>query len=476
MNEQGFRIGKKAFFNSAAVLLALMLLAGLLTQVLPQSAYDRAIVDGRETLLPETYHTLDGARMSFLRVFTAPFEVLASPDAATIISIMLFILLIGGTFLVLDRSGVLRYIMCAAVQKYAHRKYFLLGVLTFLFMLFGSSIGIFEELVTLVPLGVALALSLGWDTLTGLGLTGLAVGFGFATGMFNPFTVGIAQRLSGLPVFSGVWLRAVVFVLIYALLFAFLYRYAKKIERDPAASLCFGDDQRRREQYQTLDYSILQSAPTKRAVRILLTSLLFIGLYILASVAMPALSDYSLAVMAVVFTLGGLLAGHAARYTNALGRDFLKGMLAVLPGLFLIMMAMSIKYIIVTGHVMDTLLHYTYSGMRSAGPYGSALILYAFVLVLQFFIGSGSAKAALIMPIVAPLAPLVGITRQSAVLAFCFGDGYTNMFYPTNAVLLISLSLAGVSYIKWLKWTWKLQAAVLALTAAILLFAVAIGY
>lgn len=476
MEQQGLRISKKAFIGSAAILLLLMLAAGVLTQTLPQSAFGREMVDGREVLLPQEFRFLEGSPLPFWRVFTAPFEVFASPDAVTMVSIMAFILVIGGTFLVLDKSGVLRYVMAATVRRFGGKKYRLLAVMTLLFMLFGSSIGIFEELVTLVPMGVALAFSLGWDSLVGLGMTGLAVGFGFATGMFNPFTVGIAQQVAGLPPFSGLWLRVIVFILVYALLSTFLYRYAKRIDGDPKLSLTYEEDAPRRAQYQDLDDSILQQTQLKKAAKLLGIVMLCIVSYILSAAVFPELSAYSLPVMAIAFTGGGLAAGRVTGYTSKLFKDFLSGMLAIAPGLILIMMAMSVKQIIVAGNVMDTLLYYAYNSMQSLSPYGAALLLYAFVLLMQFFIGSGSAKAVLIMPVVAPLATLVGLTRQSAVLAFCFGDGYTNVFYPTNPVLLIALGLAGVSYMKWFRWTWKLQLVVLVLTAGLLLFSVAIGY
>lgn len=478
MNETaGIRISKKAFFTSAAILLALMLVAGILTAVLPQGSFDRAMVDGRERVVPGSYHALIADRLPVWRYFTAPFEVFTSDEASMVIVIMLYILLIGGTFLVLEKAGVLRYLMSSTVKRYGAQKYKLLAVMVFLFMLCGSTIGIFEEFVTLVPLGVALALSLGWDSLMGIGMTGMAVGFGFAAGTFNPFTVGVAQRVSDLPAFSGIWLRALVFLVIYGLLYLFLYRYAKRIEADPTHSLTYEDDQKRRGRLGTgVDEDVLKNKNIVRAIRVLGLFLLIVLLYIVAGIFVPSLSDYSLIVMAVLFTAGGIVAGAIARYGKSVMPDFLSGCLSIAPGLLLILMAMSVKQIIVSGNVIDTLLFYASEAISKAGAYGSALLVYAFVLLMEFFVGSGSAKAVLIMPIIAPLADLVGFTRQSAVLAFIFGDGFTNLFFPTNPVLLIILALTGISYGKWFKWTLKLQVAILVVTAAVLCFSVAIGY
>lgn len=478
MNEQaGIRISKKAFITSAVILLLLMLCAGILTAVLPQGSFERTQIEGREMVVPGSYQQVVADRLPVWRYLTAPLEIFVSPDASMVVVIMLYILLIGGTFLVLEKAGVLRYIMSVTVKKYGRSKYKLLAAMVFLFMLFGSTIGIFEELVTLVPLGVALALSLGWDSLLGIGMTGMAVGFGFAAGTFNPFTVGVAQRVSELPAFSGLWLRAIVFLIIFAVVYAFLYRYAKRIEKDPAHSLTYEDDNKRRGRLGTgIDEQVLANPNIKRAVFVLGLFLCAVVAYIFAGIFLPVLSDYSLPVMAVLFTAGGIVAGTIAKYGKSVVVDFLSGCLSIAPGLLLIMMAMSVKQIIVNGGVLDTLLFYASESVMKAGPFASVLLVYGFVLIMEFFVGSGSAKAVLIMPIIAPLADLVGFTRQSAVLAFIFGDGFTNLFFPTNPVLLIILALTGISYGRWFKWTWKLQLLVLGITTAVLLFAVAIGY
>ena len=195
-----------------------------------------------------------------------------------------------------------------------------------------------------------------------------------------------------------------------------------------------------------------------------------------------ALSDLSMIVMALLFLIGGVLSAVASRYTAAskrrfgVLRDFASGMLAILPGILLILMASSIKYIVSSGGVMDTMLYYAATALSGLGPYAAVLLVFLLVLLMNFFIGSASAKAFLVIPLIAPLTDLIGLTRQTAVQAFCFGDGFSNMLYPTNPVLMIALSMTVVSYVKWFKWTWKLQALVAVLCSLILLLCVAIGY
>ena len=195
MNEKdtGLQISRKSFISSVVILFTLMLAAGILTRAIPAGEFERVTKAGREVLVPESYQLIGKVNYPIWRWLTAPIEVLWGPDAATVIVIIVFILLIGGSVAVLDKSGILRYSMQRLVNRFGQRKYVLIGVLVFFFMALGALIGTFEEIVVLVPLTIGLAISLGWDSLTGLGMSLLAAGFGFAAAISNPFTVGVAQ-------------------------------------------------------------------------------------------------------------------------------------------------------------------------------------------------------------------------------------------------------------------------------------------
>ena len=157
-------------------------------------------------------------------------------------------------------------------------------------------------------------------------------------------------------------------------------------------------------------------------------------------------------------------------------KSFGKGVVNILPAVLLILMANSIRFTMTESKILDTILFKTVQLTQNASSGVVVLMIYALALVLELFISSGSAKAFLLMPLIAPIADLSGISRQIAVLAYAFGDGFSNVFYPTNPVLLISLGIVGIGYGKWFKWSGKIQIAVLALTSALLLFANAIGY
>lgn len=476
----GLHVSTRSFLTTVAILVALMVLAGVLTRVLPQGQYARTLdANGNEIVVEGSYVlTPDAERLPVWRWFTAPIEMLGDAQALTAIVIIVFILLVGGAFSVLDRAGVFRYLIAATIRRFGGGKYLLLCLISLLCMALGSTMGLLEETVPLVPLLVLLSLALGWDTLTGVGMSLLSVGFGFAAGTFNPFTVAVAQKLAGVPLFSGLWLRLIVFVLIYALLCVFLVHHAKKVEKNPQISYTFAQDEARRSTLTASgDDEILANKAVGRAALAFVIALGCVFGYVLLALTIPGLSDYTMVVMALALPCGALIAGGISRYNpRGMWKDFGAGLLSMAPGAVLILLSMSVRHIIEQGGIMDTLLHGAYTLLQGMTPFAAILILYAIVLVFQFFVSSAASKAFLIMPLIVPLADLIGLKRQSVVLAFCFGDGFTNVFFPTNAMLLIVLGMMDIPYTKWFKWTWKLQLAVLILTALLLIFAVSVGY
>ncbi len=475
--QYGLKISKKTFLSTLFLLVGIMIFAGILTMVIPQGSYEYIEADGRTVIVPDSYTLTEGAqRLPIWRWFTAPVEVLFTENAITAIMIMLFILLIGGSFMVLEKSGIITHIITSIIRKFGDRKYLLMSVVVFFCMLLGSTMGMFEESVTIVPITVTLALVLGWDTFVGVGMSILAVGFGFAAGTFNPFTVGVTQNLADLPAFSGLALRALFFVIVYGVLMIFLYRYARKIEKNPLKSALYEHDTKVRERYKKeMSLNMEINPKLVAASRVFYISLLLVVCYIIVAFFVSGLSDYSMPVMAVFFTAGALVAGRMAQMKK-LTRSFFKGMGSIAPSVMLIILAMSVTHIMQQGGIIDTILLFFYNQIAGLGSFGGVLAIFAFTLILEFFISGSASKAFLLIPIVIPLADMAGITRQTAVQSVILGDGFTNMIYPTSVVLLIVLGIVGVPYSKWFKWTWKIQGVLLILSALFLLGAVGIGY
>jgi uncharacterized ion transporter superfamily protein YfcC len=476
--KSGIQISRRAFLQSVFILLALMLVAGVATLLIPSGEFARAEVDGREVVLADTFTYTERPDYPVWRWLTAPLEVLAGPEAATIIVIILFLMMVGVAFAVLEHSGILNSGLAKIVSAFGGQKYVLLLAISFFFMALGAFFGIFEEIVPLVPLMIALAYSLGWDAMVGLGMSALATNLGFSAAISNPFTIGVAQRLAGLPLFSGAPLRVVVFLVIYALFAFFLVQYAKKVERDPKKSLVFGEDGQTRAKYGKFE---TKNDKNLRGASIWLVVFgVLIGIIVVLSPFVAILGDIVMPLVGLLFLIAGigtgLLSARDAQDKKAVWRAAGQGAAGIAPAIPLILMAASVKHIIASGGVLDTVLYSASDAFRSAGGFSAAMLMYGLALVIEFFVSSGSAKAFLVMPILLPLADLVNLTRQVAVTAYCFGDGFSNMAYPTNPVLLIVLGLGGVSYGKWLRWTLPLWGGVLVVTSLFLAIAVAINY
>lgn len=535
-NSAGIKLNAKSIIGICILLVAIMVFAGVLTQTLPRGEYysyprntfrlesgdivtladkeSEYTVDGSkdisfedyiarlresgvtinvldsldstdtdsaedvsEMVINGTYHEIDYT-MPIWKIALSLILVFGSENVTTGIAIIMFIVLIGGTFLILDERGILKYIMAVIIRKFGNKKYILLWVMIFVCMLLSSTAGILEESVTLVPIATAITLALGWDSLVGLSISLVAIAFGFTAATFNPFNVMTVQKLADIPIFSGLWLRVVTFVLVYVVLAALVTIYAKRIEKDPTKSICYESDRERRGKYNADEYAGMEfDDKTKSATKAFVVCLGFVMVCIIADFVFKFGGMLSMPGMAILFTVGGLLAGKkSGLHGKELFKGFMKGVKTIAPAIPLVFFILAITYVLSEGMIIHTILNYVYGLISGVSSYSAILLLLAFVVVLEFFIGSGTAKAFLIMPIVAPLAQLVGISGNTVVITFCMGDGFTNLLYPTSGIMIIAIGLVGISYGKWLKYMWKIFLAEGLLSVAIIHFALMINY
>ena len=463
-NKKGLDVSTKSFLTAIAVILVLMIATYILTLVIPSGSYTR-IEDANGNAVIDTdgeFSYVDGG-IPLWKWLLSPILVLGASGSGALIAVIAFLIVIGGIFNSLEKCGLIRFMLDIISERFGNMRYRLMSIIVFFFMALGATIGSFEECVPLVPIVVALSIRLGWNAICGIAMSLLATGCGFASGVFNPFTVGVAQQLAGLPMFSGAWLRIVSFILIYSLLLIFLYRYAKKIER-PVES-------------NSLEVSFITDKKMNRGL-VCFCSILGVGIVtVLCSGFVPALRDYTMVTVALTFLIAGVVATLVGGMRiKSLGSTFLKGALYILPAVAMILMASSIKYTLEESKVIDTILHEIIEITHGMSAWAAILFIYLLVLVLNFFIPSGSAKAFMLIPLIVPIAQVFGISAQLCILAFAFGDGFSNVFYPTNSALLISLGLSDTGYVDWFKWSWRFQAANILLTSLILLFGLAVGY
>ncbi len=477
--KSGAQISARAFIQAVVIIFVLMMVSGILTRIIPAGQFARVEVDGREAIDPASFRYIERPNFPVWRWFTAPVEVLFTADGLSkVIPIIAFILLVGTAFGVMDRSGILQAVISRIVKTFGGRKYVLLLVVTFFFMALGTFFGIFEEVIPLVPLMIGLAYYLGWDSLTGLGMSVLATNVGFSTAVFNPFTIGIAHQLSGLPLYSGAGPRVALFVVVYAILAVFITRYARKIDRRPEDSLVFAEDQKGKAHYGSfaLDDSLDENPKMRRAAIFLGVFFALILLVLVSLPLVPVLRDIALPLTGLLFVIGGIGAGLISGAGKLAWKAAWDGFVGIAPAIPLLMMAASVKHIIASGGILDSILNWANSAFTGVSPFAAALMIYGLTLVLELFVTSGSAKAFLLIPILMPLADLVGVNRQIAVSAYTFGDGFSNMAYPTNAALLITLSLTVIPYPKWLRWVLGLWFWVILATVIFLAIAVATNY
>ena len=458
----GLDVNVKTFLTSLAVVALLMIVSYIATFIVPAGEYARYIDEAGNTLidLNKGFTNVTGG-ISFIKFLLSPFLVLGSDNGTIIIVIVFFLLVIGGAFNALEKSNLMGYMLNKIASKYVKKRYALLFVVSLFFMTMGGFVGSFEEVVPLVPICCALTNSLGFDTFTGLGISLLAVGCGFSSGVCNAFTIGVAQELIGLPIFSGLSLRLVAFILIYILLFAFIYIHAKRVAKPVK------DDSFNYEYNEKLEKGLMSFV-------LIMGSGIVIVLF---SPLLTFLQDYTLVIIALTFLIAGIVAPRLSGLTRKeLINDFISGSKSMLPAAYMIMMASSVRYILEEAKVLDTILYYLIKVTSNLDRWVVVLFIYLIVQIMDFFVSSGSAKAFMIMPIIVPIAQVFGISPQLCILAYAFGDGFSNVYFPTNPALLISLSLVDESYGRWVKWSLPFQILNLLLTCGLLLVGLNIGY
>ena len=465
-------IGTLSFLSVVLILVAVLLASGALSYFIPQGAFER---DENGIIIPGSYVESQTDGISFWKVLTAPFRVFASEDALTVIVISIFLLIMSGIFNLLEKTGGIRILIDRVMKLMKNKGGPVVCVTVLLFMLFGSFFGMFEELVTLLPIIIIFMLSMNMDTMTGLGTCMIAACFGFSAAITNPFSVGLASQISGVNTTDGLWLRVAFFGIVYLTLCVFLTMHLKRIERNPKLSPSYEVDIEKRK--------LLESEPKEthhssdRIFKVYLVFFMIQGVVLVLIATVRSISDLAIPILAASFLIAGIVAGLlVSDRKRDVARYIISGAVSMLPAVVMIALASSVKLVMTESGIIDTIMNYVIGLLEGKGKFIAILLIYLLILFMQFFIGSASAKIMLIMPIIMPIATALGLSPALVILAYCMADGFTDVILPTNPILLVGLSMANVSYGKWVKWTWKLQGFVFLLTIAFLGFGVLIGY
>ncbi|MBO4394281.1 MAG: hypothetical protein J5800_08055 [Spirochaetales bacterium] len=464
-------ISRKTFFSVIALLLGLLTFSIILTYIVPKGDFG-TLADGSVNYL-EYIPRENQKGINLIKGIFAPLLVFFSADGLSLIMLSLFLFVISSAFQVMNDVGGIRSLVGAVSDKFRDRRYKLLVLMSLLFYCFGSFLGLFEEMLTMLPIVIALCISIGFDSFTGFLCCIIACGFGFAGAVTNPFTVLLASEIIGVNPIEHIWLRLIVFVVMFGLLMVFLFSYVKRLVKDPSSSLTYKhDSELALNQDLDNDIHVLDEKTTKTVYAIFL--LVALGLIVTVSL-ISSIRGYAVVILTAYFLIFGLIAGIiACRDSRQVFRSFLHGLIGTLPTLAFISFAASVKFVFEEGGILPTIVHQINRLIEGRSPLAIAFAIYLIILVLEFFISSSTAKAILVMGLLAMVN--TGLSKQMLVLLYTFADGYTNVIFPTSPVLLISLSMIEVDYFKWVKKSAPLFAVNLALVIAFIVLGIAVGY
>jgi uncharacterized ion transporter superfamily protein YfcC len=455
--------------HTLVLLFGMVVLALLLTYVLPAGAFDRVeTADGHMQVVAGSFElTPDAERLSPLAVFTAIPRGFSEAEG-----IIFFVFIIGGCFAVLRATGAVDAALGALLRRLGHQPLWLIAGGVTVFAVGSSTIGMAEEYLPFVPVLVALALALGYDTMTAVGIMCVGYGIGYGTAAINPFTVLIAQDVAGLQPTSGVWLRIVLTVVLLPVGIHHVWSYAKRVGADPSRSLVAdvnGGGAPAGMGGEGAD------APPMTATQKWVLAVLGVVLVVLVY-GLKYWGWYLVEMGALFAGLTIVLAAIARMSPDRTAVEFGKGAAELTTTALMIGVARAIQVVLDSGGVVDTIVHGISLPLRELPGALSAVGMFFVQSLANLFIPSGSGQAYVTMPIMAPLADLVDVSRQVAVLAYQFGDGFTNILVPTNAVLVGILTMAAIPYDRWVRFIFPFMVKMWIAGSVALAVAVWIGY
>lgn len=465
-------ISKKTFINVSILLVGLLLFSIIMTFIVPKGDFG-LLPDGSVNYL-EYIPRSNQSGISLVKGLFAPVLVFFSSDGASLIALSLFLFFISAAFQVMNDTGGIRSIVDVVAHRFRERRTLLLVLVSLLFYCFGSFLGLFEEMLTMLPIVTSLCLSVGLDSFSGFLCCTIACGFGFAGAVTNPFTVLLASQIIGANPIENIWFRLLIFAVMFGVLMLFVFRHVRKIRKDPSSSPTYEHDLEIAASNLadgTNEEMENESRIRKTYCVFLLTALVLI----IAVSLLPSVRGLAVVILASYFLIFGIIAGIiACGKPRKVLRSFLRGILGALPTLAFIAFAASVKFVFEEGGILPTIVHQINVMIDGHSLVTVALSIYLIVLVLEFFISSSTAKAILVMGLLAMVN--TGLSRQMLVLLYTLGDGYTNVIFPTSPVLLISLSMIEVDYFKWMKRGLPLFIATFILVLSFIVLGIGAGY
>ncbi len=437
--------------NTYILIFSILIFIAVLTWILPGGNYLRSVVNGKEVVVPNSFQFGVSKPQGLFALFIAPLKGFV--EASMIIG---FVLIVGGAFNILAKTDAINSLISKLAKAHQTsktlRRYFI-PVMLLLFSLGGATFGMNEEIIPFVLIIVPICLALGYDSIVGVAIPLVGAHIGFASAFLNPFNVGIAQGIAGVPLFSGIGYRVICWALSTTLSIFFLLYYVKKLQKRPGISPTFEEDNERRKN-ENFATALTGSGVLSLRHKLVLTT--FAGSLVLLVVGVVQLGWYIEEIAGMFFIMGILVGIIGGLSSEVLIKSFIEGAKDLVGTALIVALARATLVISRDGNIIDTMLYGLAPFIQSSSPVFASQKMFLVQTIINFFVHSGSGQAALTMPIMAPLADLAGVSRQTAILAFQFGE-YTNIIIPTSAVTMGALSMARVPWAKWAKWVVPLQ-------------------
>lgn len=415
------------------VLFTFICVAAAMTYLIDAGSYERVLSEqGKTVVVPGSYAAIDGQKATLLTPFIAVFEGMKEGS-----SIIFFIFISGGAFGVLKATGMLQKLVASISRSLSGHDIILIPLLMLLFAIGGATFGLAEETIAFIIILAPMMRMLGYNSMAAAAVPLVGAGAGFSAAFMNPFTVGVAQDIAQLPMFSGMGLRVVYWLVFVGVSIAFVTYYAARVKSPPMPGAAGNQD-------------VLDESPLSHSDRLILSA--FAGSILLIAYGVIRHGWY-IGEMSGVFLLMSMMVGAFARMSpNEIAEQFVNGLKDIAMGALVVGFAFGILIVLKNGSILDTILYHLEQLIGGMPPVFTAVGMFLVQMLLNCLVPSGSGQAALTMPLMVPLADLVGVTRQTAVLAFQLGDGITNIITPTSGYFMAGLSVAGVSWSKWIKW------------------------
>ncbi len=509
--------------HTYVIIFSIIVFSAILTWIIPGGEYSRETIQvngiDRTIINKDSFHYVDNAPQTW-QIFSAFFEGFSRQAG-----IIVFILMIGGAFWIVNSTkaidiGILSFLEKAKkLEKYRILRNIginnlIITLVMLVFSVFGAVFGMSEETIAFIIILVPLSISMGYDSIVGVSMSFVAAGLGFAGAVLNPFTIGIAQGIADLPLFSGFGYRLFSWFVINLVGITWVLVYAAKVRKNPKRSPVYESDAYWRKHVEVSENEIKYHTPAKawwvflatlaalvvfsikypytsmqigNASETLMMIPIATGFFALFGILSLRKSIHFFVLTLLMFTIVfliigvmgygwyieeiaslflamGLLSGAAMNYNaNKITKLFIEGAGDILSAALVVGLAGGILVILEEGRIIDTILNSVSSSMSGMGKFGTVSVMYVIQNMINIIIPSGSAKAALTMPVMAPFSDLVNLSRQATVMAFQFGDGFTNMITPTSGVLIGVLGVAKIPYDRWVKWIWPFMVVLLLL-------------